>query len=763
MVAHPNLPSLGSNVLRSLTGWWVAFAFAAVELAFFLPMTWGWYPVPIHIFNPRFTGVEYQRHLPKPLNRLQSFDPTGVMMDFPNEYYTFARLRRGELPWWNPDIGCGRPWIGNAQVHAFSPLLLPLLIHLSAWSFSLQFVLGSAACLFGSFWFFRLLGCDRFLAFLGSALWTWNPFTTICLQMSSVWAYWWMPWAFCGLALALRHGVFFGWALAGSAFALMVLCGQPETALWLAYLSLFLLVPLWLAGRPHSLGPRWVMGGVLVMVLLALALSAAQWGPILDVLKDASWYKSKGLPPGYETASIWSLFGPSNSVFLLPALCGLAVLAFRPRCYLAIGFSLMLLFCMCLSVPTLFESPPFRLLRAGGIIPAFHGAELAFVPLTALAVLGLGALRAEAARGPGPLMRRSALAVAVVLTALALFRLEPFGEGRWIPALWLLLGLVAFLLVSQWKEGGSRPGLLIAFAFFTVTYPLAATQFQYPDFGGSPLPAWQAFLNQAAPEPGHPPARFWAQSSPRNQAPFLLPNLNLLCGVSDVRGAAVLNPPGSAAFSAEWSPEGHFFDLCHSLGKAPPSLLRFLGVDRAVTESPLGKSLFQVVTLTPGPRAFLVSDVEWLETEQACMDRFKALLPEGTLGQRAVVLGEPPATTRLAGQDLISHEARASWREYGPERLRVDIDCPSARLLVVTDTLNRCWKASVDGKPAPLLRTDVMFRGVWLDPGRHQVTMEFDWARMIPYLATSLLSWLGLGVVFLLWRIRSGAKAEFAP
>jgi hypothetical protein len=93
----------------------------------------------------------------------------------------------------------------------------------------------------------------------------------------------------------------------------------------------------------------------------------------------------------------------------------------------------------------------------------------------------------------------------------------------------------------------------------------------------------------------------------------------------------------------------------------------------------------------------------------------------------------------------------------------VDVDCPSARLLVVTDTLNRSWKASVDGKPAPLLRADVMFRGVWLDPGRHQVTMEFDRARMFPYLAASLLSWLGVGVVFLFLLIRSGAKAKLEP
>jgi hypothetical protein len=732
---------------------WVLLAFAVIELAYFLPMVWGWYPVPIHLFSPKFTGVSYQRTLPPRLTHLQSSDPTGVMMDFPNEVYTFARIRHGELPWWNPEIGCGRPWIGNAQVHPFSPLLLPLLIHPSPWSFSLQFVLGSLACLFGSFWFFRQLGFERSLALIGSALWTWNPFTAICMQMSSVWAYWWMPWAFCGIALALRRGRFSGWVVAGCAFALMALCGQPETALWLAYLSIFLLGTLWLAGQPPRIRPRWVMGGGLVMILLAIALSAAQWGPIFEVLADASWYKSKGLPPGYDAASIWSLFGPPNQVFLLPSLCGLALFAFRPKCFVAAGFSLMFLFCLCLCVPALFESPPLRLLRAGGIIPAFHGAELACVPLTALAVFGLAALRGGTGREPGPILRRSALAIAGVLTAVALFQLAPFGEGRWIPALWLLLGLVSFWAVSQRKGGASRPVFLFALALSSVAYPLAATQFQYPDFGGSPLPAWQAFLKQPPIELGHPPPRFWAQSSPRTRAPYLLPNLNLLCGVYDVRGATVINPPGSAAFCAEWGPKGHLSDLSHTLGQAPPPLLRFLGVDRVVISSPSEQTLFQVLPIQPGPRAFLVPDVSWLQTEKECLDRFKALLAEGTLERNAVALGNPPVAARLPVPGAIPGEWRVTWREYQPERMRLDVSCPSPCLLVVTDTLNRCWKASIDGYPTPMLRADVMFRGVWLSAGRHQVTMEFNRAGMMPYLVTSLLTWSAVGAAFFWWLV----------
>jgi uncharacterized membrane protein YfhO len=55
--------------------------------------------------------------------------------------------------------------------------------------------------------------------------------------------------------------------------------------------------------------------------------------------------------------------------------------------------------------------------------------------------------------------------------------------------------------------------------------------------------------------------------------------------------------------------------------------------------------------------------------------------------------------------------------------------------LVLNDVWHSWWEAQVDGAPAPILQANVMFRGVRLGPGVHQVRFSFDpfaglWAQL---------------------------------
>jgi hypothetical protein len=58
---------------------------------------------------------------------------------------------------------------------------------------------------------------------------------------------------------------------------------------------------------------------------------------------------------------------------------------------------------------------------------------------------------------------------------------------------------------------------------------------------------------------------------------------------------------------------------------------------------------------------------------------------------------------------------------------RVEIVANAARggLLTLHDIYYPGWIAEIDGKPAPILRTDILFRGVELSAGRHQVIFRF--------------------------------------
>ena len=65
-------------------------------------------------------------------------------------------------------------------------------------------------------------------------------------------------------------------------------------------------------------------------------------------------------------------------------------------------------------------------------------------------------------------------------------------------------------------------------------------------------------------------------------------------------------------------------------------------------------------------------------------------------------------------------------------------------VLVVSETDYPGWSATVDGKPAPLLRADYAFRGVALSAGPHRIERRFVSRPARACLALSLLGLFGL-------------------
>ena len=64
-----------------------------------------------------------------------------------------------------------------------------------------------------------------------------------------------------------------------------------------------------------------------------------------------------------------------------------------------------------------------------------------------------------------------------------------------------------------------------------------------------------------------------------------------------------------------------------------------------------------------------------------------------------------------------------SWR---PDRMEVEVDNKQSGILVVHEAYYPGWVAEVDGHPARILRTNVLFRGVEVGEGRHLVVFRFE-------------------------------------
>jgi hypothetical protein len=164
----------------------------------------------------------------------------------------------------------------------------------------------------------------------------------------------------------------------------------------------------------------------------------------------------------------------------------------------------------------------------------------------------------------------------------------------------------------------------------------------------------------------------------------------------------------------------------------------------------------------------------------AFIHRNKGALPRARLAGRPVYagnrLGAIAALDRLTLQNQLRDHlvvedptrplpADATCRgtarivEDLPERVVVEADAETAAYLVLADTFDPGWSATVDGRPAPIWPAYVAFRAVYLPPGKHTVLFTYRPAGFELGLALSGCGIL-LAIVCWFWPVRG---AELAP
>jgi len=141
-------------------------------------------------------------------------------------------------------------------------------------------------------------------------------------------------------------------------------------------------------------------------------------------------------------------------------------------------------------------------------------------------------------------------------------------------------------------------------------------------------------------------------------------------------------------------------------------------------------------------------------------------LPRVFVPQRVETIGdELRRLTRMAANDFDARQlalieqmhvdlpdscrGSATIQSEIPRRLVVDADMETRGLLVVADLWDKGWAATVNGQPAPILRTNHALRGVLLPAGKSQVIFQytpssFTWGLYLLVVAVSITGlWSG--------------------
>lgn len=72
-----------------------------------------------------------------------------------------------------------------------------------------------------------------------------------------------------------------------------------------------------------------------------------------------------------------------------------------------------------------------------------------------------------------------------------------------------------------------------------------------------------------------------------------------------------------------------------------------------------------------------------------------------------------------------SHGGTARIVSWRPDRVEAEVDSQQGGMLVLHETFYPGWVAEIDGKPARILRADVLFRGVEVPPGQRKVVFRY--------------------------------------
>jgi hypothetical protein len=706
-------------------------------------------------------------------------------------------LRAGEIPYWNPYIGCGVPFLGNPQNGVFYPLSLLFLFLPFGAGLTLYVALHSVLLGFFSYLLARNLGLGFWSGVLTGIIagFAGLPLKQVeFLELAGGLA--WTPLVLLGGWKCLTEARLRWAALLGAALGMQLLAGSPYPPLY-SCLGLGCAVIASIGSRVARRGLATLCGGA----LLGLLVGCAQYVPTLLLVRDV---------PASEMAEIMQ---PSFSLrlrdlldFLSPWLAGFpnwqkcfyvglaalvfAALAFRPRrtagaegpAALAgrpLGFCVLLVLTGWVfaqghywGLDRLLAALP--LVRRAAKWPTM-GLSLSVLGFALLAGAGLQRWRAagRAARAVGWIGWLGLPGAAALLLALdasrggiwlaairsqlhepmVVFRsqtlLAPLPLDPEAGRLALVCAALAVLLGIGWRGTGRRllaPGacLLVAAELYSAGHDL---NFQSPaDLYAEPAPADLRPLLGDSYEAGSSRVlvpKAFSSFSDVLYGSRTLDDFRVLRGLYNqdtVMSWRVFTTQGGGSVTLP-DYEYRLQPLLDALAiQGSPAAYRILGAwnIRVILKGGIDATGLHCDVLRNGyvqPRARLVEQTVTVPTAEDAL--------------QAIARGQWDPATLLVSWDQHLPDAPAGTGEpgavagvdYTPAGIRVACEVGRPCFLVLAENWAEGWSVRVDGTPAAIYRVNFLQQAVRLAPGRHVVS----WHYVAPGAAPGLfLAGLGL-------------------
>lgn len=699
--------------------------------------------------------------------------------------YAAQEIQSGRLPQWNPYSGCGEPFLANPQAMAFSPLGILFWMFPFGRAFTLFLALAHGLLFFGSYltargWLSsRTPGPTHGPALLSAVAMAWSGFAA---------AHWEFPSAVGTLAF-LPWFFLFGWGGSAVGVALTAAGALATGYVQFVHYGVFMAAVGWFFRPPTTRGVRARAVDVLrfgAALAAAAALTAPQilasWDAARDSLRaalDVEDARQFLLSPVFAVKALipW-ITNPVALAFQTPPFdAGFWPVARPWLSTFFIGTGVLLL-----GVTGFFRSGPRKtialLALAGGgavlalgINPVFDAARASvpgfrylthFSNASILIVFALVLSAGEAARrtawrnGLLVLFAGGALAVTLGLSIDAGARarlgrallgatiLTP-GQDRWMSAAAggaaasLLFFSALWLMFHQrrWAVAGVFTAAELCLLARALN-PLAPDAFYHRSL---------ALTKELAASPHR-----LALAPGTMKAAEPLAGDNLLDGYHSLRQSLYPNVPLPHRVPQAWSHEvfgaRRFVEFRRRVPDLPgeSAALDFLGVSHVISIEPLpapSRFLAQSANALLYTRPRPLERVSWAPRARVVPDPAErlAVLEKDWNPRAEVVLEEPVAAPSGAGGAL------TEWAEVPG---RVTARGRDEGWLVYSGNFAAGWRATVNGRPAPIVRANHAFQALRTPPGEWSARWVYQTRGWVGALAAVFLITLGgLGTTFL--------------
>lgn len=726
-----------------------------VGIFFHKTLVSGLLPVPadtlVGLYHPYrdLRAAEYPNGIP--YKNFLITDP--IRQQIPWRKQVIDAFKSWTIPKWDATSFSGTPLLANIQSGAFYPLnmlffVLPFPI---AWSA----LIISQTLLAGIFFyiFMRIIAMEAIPSLFGAIVFAFSGSSIAWLTWGTLLSSWmWTPLALASVHELILHDTrksvkWFGLGIMALSFSFFA----GHLQIFFYSVVTVALYALWLLNahrKPHALTPLTaVVLGAVVIVSYQL-LEILQWLPQTARLSSGSAWHAEGffvpivhlvqfIAPDFfgnpATLNYWGTWNYGEMVGYM----GIAGLVFA---LLGIGkqtkfWGVLAVTSLVFAVQSPISSLPYILhLPFLSSLQPTRLVVIVNLALSVLSVYGVSSLLSAHKKNLTPLLLVGALLAAcwVVFVgheALQITREQSqiLKRNLYIPSIVYLGTVVLFTAYMYFKKRQLHLGIVILF--------MALSVFDLFRFGWKFTP----FTDQSLFFP-RTKVISYLESAPK---PFrtmtlddriLPPDTNTYYGIESINGYDPIHSLRYDRFIAAMErgepnilpPYGYERIIVPKSTDSP--LFNLLGVRYVLALNELTDPRFKKVqsegqtkvyeNTSVLPRAYLVSKVIYKQSEQEVINT----LYDKSFNYRFDAVVEEPVD--LLSTDLQPGES-ATITHYEQGKMTINVKTTQPRLLVIGNMYNPNWKATIDGKPVPIIRANYLFMVVLIKTGVNTVTVVY--------------------------------------